>query len=61
MDSCDGCKWWSELCAMAISGAPLEALCLNSDATSYSQMAHEGCALKKLGNAIDDPANVSDW
>jgi hypothetical protein len=53
--NCDGCKWWSQLCAESIGCGPIDALCLNADSKNHSKMVHDGCKLKVLGKSVDDP------
>lgn len=55
MNDCDGCKWWSELCAYAIGGEPMKAMCLNPDSLDFQRMKHAGCDKYEAGRAIDDP------
>lgn len=52
---CDGCKYWSELCAQQLSGSYLEALCLNPLSPYYSKMASSGCVLYVFGTSVDCP------
>lgn len=54
-EECDGCQWWSELCAQSIGCGPIDALCLNSDSIHYQKMIHCGCQLYKFGKSIDCP------
>jgi hypothetical protein len=56
MNGCKGCKWWSELIAQWTNGRGMEAWCFNKSSPSYQSYAHEGCELKELGIAIDDPS-----
>lgn len=55
-EECDGCKYWSELCAQSIGCGPMEALCLNSESPLYSKMVNEGCDKYERGRSIDDPS-----
>jgi hypothetical protein len=52
---CDGCKFWSELCAQSIGCGPMEALCLNPESPCYNSMVSEGCAWYEFGTSIDLP------
>lgn len=52
---CEGCKYWSELCAQSIGCGPLEALCLNPDSPQYSRMVNEGCREYAAGKSVDYP------
>lgn len=56
---CDGCKFWSELCASQIGNGPLKALCLNPDAQYFNKMVHRGCAKFEPGRAVDDPCQTA--
>ncbi len=58
-DTCDGCKFWSELIAQAIGGGPVQAWCLNPDSPMYHRYAHLGCEKHTPGRAIDDPSPVA--
>ena len=53
---CDGCKWWSELCAQSIGAGPMEAMCLNPQSSRYQHMVYEGCDQHEAGRSIDDPS-----
>jgi len=46
-EDCDGCKWWSEMCAQSIGCGPMEALCLNPDSPRYNRMVYDGCRDRK--------------
>ena len=54
--TCDGCKWWSELCAQSLGGGPMYAMCLNSDSSHCSSMVMKRCAEYEAGVAVDDPS-----
>ena len=56
MDSCEGCKWWSQLCAQSFGCGPMEALCLNHDSPEYNRMVCEGCPEYEEGVSVDDPS-----
>lgn len=53
---CRGCKWWSEMLAQSIGGGPLEAYCYKKESPHYNGYAHQGCAWKEEGVAVDDPS-----
>ena len=53
---CDGCKYWSELCAGSMGCGSMEAMCLNSESKHYSNMVHRGCNKYVRGKAVDDPS-----
>jgi hypothetical protein len=55
-EDCDGCKWWSELCARSFGCGPMEALCLNPNSPRYNKMVFDGCDRYEAGRAIDDPS-----
>lgn len=54
--TCDGCKFWSELCAAAIGGEEMKALCLNPESHRYQAMVAGGCDKYAAGPSIDDPS-----
>jgi len=54
---CDGCKYWSELCAESIGCGPIVALCLCSDSPHYSRMVNDGCEHFVYGKSIDCPCH----
>ena len=54
---CDGCKYWSELCAQSIGCGPMEALCLCPDSPHYSRMVKDGCEHYQHGTSIDCPCH----
>ena len=53
---CDGCRYWSELCAMSLGCGPIEALCLNVKSPKYNRMVKNGCSEYIVGRSIDDPS-----
>ena len=55
-DDCDGCAFWSELCAQSIGCGPMEAMCLNPQSPHYQRMVNRGCAKYHAGRSIDDPS-----
>jgi len=55
-EPCDGCKYWSELCAQSIGCGPMEALCLNSESDQYQRMTGQGCNKYLAGRSVDDPS-----
>lgn len=64
MNTCNGCRWWSEMIAHATAGAPLEAMCLNpvSPCTGRFTKERDTCAhygTNHLG-AVDEPGQDPD-
>jgi hypothetical protein len=59
--TCRTCRYWSERCAKAIDGGPMEALCLESHSPYASQytIGNESCDrwAENTYGAIDDPAH----
>lgn len=55
-NSCDGCKFWSEMVAEGTVGGPLKALCLNYKGPHHSEMVHRGCSKYEQGPSIDNPS-----
>lgn len=55
MNSCDGCKWWSELVAQQIGDGPMTAMCLNTQSPDCQKMVWRGCDEREFGTAIDCP------
>jgi len=55
-EDCDGCKWWSELCAKQIGIGPMEALCLNPESPNYQRFTFDGCPKYEDGRSVDDPS-----
>lgn len=45
MGHCGGCAYWSETCAQALGGRPLEALCENANSPKAGRFttASNGC------------------
>jgi hypothetical protein len=60
--NCAGCKYWSEMLAQSIGGAPVEAMCLSSDGPMHGKYvtARATCKAWESGEdgAIDDPAGA---
>lgn len=54
-EECDGCKWWSELCAQSIGCGPIDAMCLCVESPHYQKMVHCGCSLYSFGTSVDCP------
>lgn len=54
--TCDGCKYWSELCAASIGCEQIKALCLNSQSPRAWKMVNSGCDKYEAGLSIDDPS-----
>jgi len=58
---CKGCRYWSEMIAMADGGGPIKAMCLSTDGPRNGQFVtgHQTCTDWKSGHygAVDDPPN----
>ena len=52
---CDGCKYWSQMCAMSIGCGPMQALCLCQESPHRNKMVSDGCDHYEAGVAIDEP------
>ena len=59
MNSCDGCKWWSELVAAQEGTGPMKAMCLNPDSPCYQRMEWRGCRKCESGRPVDDPCSTT--
>ena len=57
--NCAGCKYWSEMLAQSIGGAPVEAVCLSPNGPNHGQFvpARVTCAAWESGEdgAVDEP------
>jgi hypothetical protein len=59
MKVCDTCRYWSEMCAQALGGGPIEALCLCDGGLRQGQFTRgtdlcDRWASNHLGQ-VDDP------
>lgn len=63
-DSCEECRFWSEMVAQAINGNPLEALCLADGGPKQGEYTtgRFSCSGFKPNDfgAIDDPPNYGE-
>lgn len=62
--SCGTCRYWSEMCAQAMGGGPVEALCLSQNgpyAGKYTT-TRMTCPAWKSGHlgAVDAPPNYGE-
>lgn len=57
--TCEGCKFWSELIAQSTDDMETEALCLNERSTFRGKFVRNGCDEYVVGRAIDDPPAVA--
>ena len=57
--NCKGCRYWSEMIAMAQGGGPVQAVCLSPDSTFKGKYTagHQRCDKWASGHlgAIDEP------
>lgn len=64
MGKCVNCRFWSEMCARAMGGGPVEALCLAEGGPKQGKYTaeHDGCNGFKPNSygAIDDPPNYGE-
>lgn len=62
--NCTGCRFWSEMVARSIGGAPIEALCLVDDGPLSGKytIGRQTCASWKSGHlgAVDDPPDYGE-
>ena len=62
---CEGCRFWSQMCAQSIGGGPIEALCLSGDgpkAGKYTTSAMTCSAWKSDHHGkVDDPPNYGEF
>jgi hypothetical protein len=61
---CENCRFWSQMCAPALDGGPIEALCLSDDGPKAGQYtrATNGCPAWKINShgSIDEPPNYGE-
>lgn len=59
--NCAGCKFWSEMLAQSIGGAPVEAMCLSVDGPNHGKYTPRWvmCSAWESGEAgaVDDPCD----
>jgi hypothetical protein len=60
MKVCDTCRFWSEMCAQALDGGPIEALCLCDDGPKHGEFTRgittcDRWASNHLGQWDDPP------
>jgi hypothetical protein len=62
MNSCNGCKYWSEMIAHSIDGGPVEAMCFNKLSPNHNLYTLWGCRCKEEGIAQDvSPLNLNEY
>ena len=49
MKVCEYCRYWSEMCARALEGGPIEALCLCEDSHKTGQIHSRDGDMQTLG------------
>jgi hypothetical protein len=61
---CGTCRFWSEMCAQAMGGGPIEALCLSQTGSKAMKYTTErmSCEAWKSGHhgAVDSPPNYGE-
>lgn len=58
-ENCNGCRFWSEMIARSVGGAPVEALCLSASSPRSGEYVtgRTACSAWKSGHygPVDDP------
>jgi hypothetical protein len=64
MENCENCRFWSEMCAQALDGGPIEALCLSGDSPKRQQYtrANYHCPSWKINShgSVDEPPDCGE-
>jgi hypothetical protein len=60
--SCKNCRFWSQMCAMAVGGEQLKALCLHPGGDQTYRVAQEFCDNWKINShgTIDEPPDYGE-
>jgi hypothetical protein len=60
--TCETCRFWSQMCAMAGGGEPLKALCLHPEGNQTYRRERESCANWKINShgVVDEPPDYGE-
>ena len=63
--NCENCRFWSQMCAQAVGGGPVEALCLANNgpfSSKYTTGKFRCDGFKQdLFGKVDDPPNYGEF
>jgi hypothetical protein len=64
LERCENCRFWSQMCAQALDGGPIEALCLSSDGPKKQKYtrANAYCPSWRINShgSVDEPPDYGE-